>query len=91
MFETAELGLKIHKKEYKEREPLLRKELVDLQRQLREFNEFPVIIVFAGVDGAGKGWTVDLLNEWMDPRWLVTRAYDTPSQEESERPEYWRV
>ena len=90
MFETAELGLKIHRKEYKEREPLLRKELVDLQRQLREFNEFPVIIVFAGVDGAGKGWTVNLLNEWMDPRWLVTRAYDAPSLEESERPEYWR-
>jgi polyphosphate:AMP phosphotransferase len=26
----------------------------------------------------------------MDPRWLVTKAYDTPSDEERERPEYWR-
>lgn len=90
VFETAELGIRIPKKEYREREPLLREELLDLQQQLREFNDFPVIIVFAGVDGAGKSKTVNLLNEWMDPRWLVTRAYDTPSQEESERPEFWR-
>ena len=51
---------------------------------------FPVIIVFAGVDGGGKGQTVNLLNEWMDPRWIVTRAYNEPSEEERERPEYWR-
>ncbi len=90
MFETAELGITIPKKEYREREPLLREELLDLQQQLRELNEFPVIIVFAGVDGAGKSKTVNLLNEWMDPRWLVTRAYHTPTQEEGERPYFWR-
>ncbi|MCB2107601.1 MAG: polyphosphate:AMP phosphotransferase, partial [Rhodobacteraceae bacterium] len=28
--------------------------------------------------------------EWMDPRWIVTRAYGPPSDEEAERPEYWR-
>ena len=49
-----------------------------------------MIVIFAGVDGAGKGETVNLLNEWMDPRWIVTRAYGEPSDEESERPEYWR-
>jgi polyphosphate:AMP phosphotransferase len=26
----------------------------------------------------------------MDPRWIVTRAYGDPSDEERERPEYWR-
>jgi polyphosphate:AMP phosphotransferase len=26
----------------------------------------------------------------MDPRWLITRAYDDPSDEERDRPEYWR-
>jgi len=26
----------------------------------------------------------------MDPRWLLTRAYGQPSDEERERPEYWR-
>ena len=30
--------------------------------------------------------TVNLLNEWMDPRWIVTRGYTDPSDEERERP-----
>jgi polyphosphate:AMP phosphotransferase len=90
MFETAELGSKIAKAEYNERVPLLRQELLEVQTELRESGEFPVIILFAGVDGAGKGQTVNLLNEWMDPRWLVTHAYDEASDEERERPEYWR-
>jgi polyphosphate:AMP phosphotransferase len=42
------------------------------------------------VDGAGKGETVNLLNEWMDPRWIVTRAFGEPSDEERERPGQWR-
>ena len=69
--------------------PSLRTELLDLQQNLRNA-DFPVIILFAGVDGAGKNETVNLLNEWMDPRWIVTRAYGEPSDEEAERPEYWR-
>jgi polyphosphate kinase 2 (PPK2 family) len=89
MFEAAELGRKIPKEEYKARIPALRTELLEAQRQLTGAR-FPVVVVFAGVDGAGKGETVNLLNEWMDPRWIVTRAYGEPSDEESERPEYWR-
>ena len=90
MFRTAELGQKISKSEFSKREPVLRQELLDVQRHLREANRFPVIILFAGVDGGGKGDTVNLLNEWMDTRWLMTKAYDKPSDEERERPEYWR-
>jgi polyphosphate:AMP phosphotransferase len=90
MFRTAELGSSISKDEYSEQEPLLRQQLLDLQRELRELGGFPVVVVFAGVDGAGKAQTINLLNEWMDPRWLVTRAYDKPSDEERERPEFWR-
>jgi len=90
MFRTAELGQSVSKAEYREREPLLRQELLEVQQQLREAGSFPVIIVFAGVDGAGKGDSVNILNEWMDPRWLLTTAYDEPSDEERERPEYWR-
>jgi len=90
MFRTAELGQSIPKSEYNQREPLLRQELLEVQANLQESGEFPVLIVFAGVDGGGKGDTVNLLNEWMDPRWLITRAYDKPSDEEAERPEYWR-
>ena len=90
MFRTAELGQKVSKSEFNEREPLLRQALLEVQASLGESGEFPVIIVFAGVDGGGKGETVNLLNEWMDPRWLITRAFDEPSDEERDRPEYWR-
>ena len=86
MFEAAELGRTIPKDEYKARIPTLRTELLETQRQLTGA-KFPVIVVFAGVDGAGKGETVNLLNEWMDPRWIVTRAYGEPSDEEGERPD----
>jgi polyphosphate:AMP phosphotransferase len=89
MFEAAELGRTIPKEQLKARIPTLRTELLETQRELTGAR-FPVIVVFAGVDGAGKGETVNLLNEWMDPRWIVTRAYGAPSDEESERPEYWR-
>jgi polyphosphate:AMP phosphotransferase len=90
MFEAAEVGSSVEKRDYRKREQQLRQELLQLQQQLREAAAFPVIIVFAGVDGAGKGQTVNLLNEWMDPRWIHTRAYQEPSDEERERPEYWR-
>ena len=90
MFRTAELGQAVPKSEYNQREPILRQALLEVQANLRVSSRFPVIILFAGVDGGGKGDTVNLLNEWMDPRWLRTRAYDDPSDEERERPEYWR-
>ena len=89
MFEAAELGRKISKATYKRRLPHLRASLLEAQQRLRDA-PFPVIVVFAGVDGAGKGETVNLLNAWMDPRWLVTRAFGVPSDEERERPEHWR-
>ena len=90
MFRTAELGQRIPKSEFKQKEPVLRQELLEAQQRLLKLKKCPVMIIFAGVDGAGKGETVNLLNAWMDPRWLITRAYDKPSDEEKERPEYWR-
>jgi polyphosphate kinase 2 (PPK2 family) len=90
VFETAELGASISKSNFKKRAELLRKELLDLQMELREVGEFPVIIVFGGVDGAGKGSTTNILNEWMDTRWLNTHAYGEASEVERDRPEYWR-
>ena len=90
MFETAELGRKVAKRDFKRLAAPLREELLQLQERLRRGKEFQVILLFSGVDGAGKGETVGLLNEWMDPRWLMTRAYDEPRDAERERPEFWR-
>ena len=89
MFETAELGRKATKREYKGRVPSLRQSLLRAQERLRH-TDFPVIVLIGGVDGAGKGDVVHTLNEWMDPRWMVTQTFERPSQEEAERPEYWR-
>lgn len=90
MFAAAEQGQTLDKKNFKAQLPALRQDLLTVQRQLREKANFPVIVLFAGVDGAGKHETVSALNEWMDPRWIVARAYDSPSDEERERPEHWR-
>ncbi len=90
MFEAAELGRTVPKKVYRKNVPTLRQELLELQRELRELDHVRVILVFAGVDGAGKGETVNVLNEWMDPRWLQTRVFDEPADLERERPEFWR-
>ena len=90
MFEAAELGNVVPKEEYRVAVEHLRVELLELQGQLRERARFPVIVVFAGVDGAGKSETATLLSEWMDPRWIVTRAFGASSDEERERPRYWR-
>jgi len=89
MFEAAEVGRKIEKDVYKAQVPILRAELLDAQSQLLHA-PFPVIVLFAGVDAAGKSETASLLNEWMDPHWIVTRGYTDPSFEELERPRLWR-
>lgn len=89
MFETAEVGRAVSKAEYKAIVPKLRECLLQAQIAMRDA-DFPVIVLFAGVDGAGKSETVNLLNEWLDPRWIVTRAYGAPSDEERDRPEQWR-
>ncbi|SCA57352.1 UDP-galactose-lipid carrier transferase [Candidatus Terasakiella magnetica] len=89
MFETAELGRSISKKEFEAEVQDLRTELLGIQQDLRQC-DFPVVIVMAGVDGAGKGTTVNSLNEWMDSRWIDNNAYVRHSDEESERPPYWR-
>jgi len=90
MFESAELGHKIDKDTYKRDVPPLREALLDAQFDLAQTKKFPVVILIAGVDGAGKGETANLLNEWMDPRHINTHAFGPPSDEESERPSMWR-
>ena len=90
MFESAELGHKLSKGQYQRIEPGLRADLLDAQYELSRNGRFPVVILISGVRGAGKGETVNLLNEWMDPRHIHTHAFDNPSDEERERPPMWR-
>jgi AMP-polyphosphate phosphotransferase len=50
----------------------------------------PVIVIVSGADGAGKGEVVHRLNEWLDPRGVDTQAFWQTSDEERERPRWWR-
>jgi AMP-polyphosphate phosphotransferase len=89
VFEVAEIGRTVPKEEYASEVARLRWELLDARRRL-ESEGIPLIVLFGGVDGAGKSETVQLLNEWMDPRWIVNRAFEAPSEDERERPPFWR-
>ncbi len=90
MFESAEVGHTIGKSVYRREEPKLRERLLEAQYKLLKEARTTVLIVIGGVDGAGKGETVNLLNEWMDPRHIRTFAFGVPSDEEAERPPMWR-
>ena len=90
MFESADLEHKISKQEFKREEPKLREALLNAQFDLGALKKFPVLIIIGGVDGAGKGETVNILNEWMDPRHILTYAFGPPSDEEAARPPMWR-
>ena len=90
MFESAEMGHSIPKAQYEREEPKLREALLKAQYDLKERNRFPAIVLIAGVEGAGKGETVNLLNEWMDPRHIHTHAFGPPTDEESQHPPMWR-
>ncbi len=79
----------VPKSEYDSEVAKLRWELLNAQQALRGA-AFPLLVLFGGADGAGKREMVHLLNEWMDPRWIVNRAFDEPSEDERERPEFWR-
>ncbi|MDR2506816.1 MAG: polyphosphate:AMP phosphotransferase [Candidatus Accumulibacter sp.] len=90
MFESAELGHKIDKKAFNEEVPRLRAALLETQLELLQKAAFPVIILISGLDGAGKGETINILHEWMDPRFIMTCAFAAPSGDEREYPFMWR-
>ena len=90
MFETAEVGHRIDKETYAAEVPALRTALLDAQFELFQQRRFPVVLLIGGVDGAGKGETVNLLSEWMDPRHIQVHGFGAQTDEESARPPMWR-
>lgn len=89
MFEAAELGHEISKADYEKEVPVLRAGLLQAQRDLLDA-KIPLILIVSGADGAGKSETVNRLHEWFDPRGLETNVFGPLTDEERDRPDYWR-
>lgn len=89
MFEAAELGRHVPRPEYEAELPNLRAGLLQAQRELRQAG-IPLIVVVSGADGAGKSETVNRLHEWLDPRGVETHVFGPLSDEERDRPAFWR-
>ncbi|MCF7995829.1 MAG: polyphosphate:AMP phosphotransferase [Chromatiaceae bacterium] len=89
MFEAAKVGRSVSKSDFKVQRDELRTQLLEAQRELTD-SHIPVIVIIAGVEAAGKGEVVNSLNEWLDTRGVQTFAFWDFSDEERERPRYWR-
>jgi len=89
MFEAAELGRKTSKDEYKKAVPELRTRLLQLQYELREC-DFPVVVVLSGNDRTSCNDVLNLMHEWMDPRYVEGNAWAEVTDDERGRPLFWR-
>jgi polyphosphate:AMP phosphotransferase len=80
---------RISKKIYEARVAQLRERLVSLQVELKE-QPFKLLLIVAGVAGAGRGDLLNALGGWLDPRGVETFNFDGPTDEERARPFLWR-
>jgi polyphosphate:AMP phosphotransferase len=85
----AQDARRMPKKDYEARVPLVREELIQMQVTMQQAG-FPMLLIVAGDEAAGKGEVVNLLNGWLDPRGVETFAFHAPTDEERERPPMWR-
>lgn len=89
MFESAEVGRSVDKKEYAKRVAALRSRILKAQHALAA-TSLRLVVLVGGVEGGGKTEVARRFLDWMDPRGLQVEAYGEPTDEEKERPEYWR-
>lgn len=90
LFDAAESDPRLAREQAKPLEAKLRTALLKTQYERVQKADRSLLIVVAGIPGAGKGAAVSLLNEWMDARHIRTMAFDAPSPQEKEYPYFWR-
>ena len=89
MLEQVDLNKRLSKPAYKARMPVLRDRLYDLQKACWDA-EIPSLIVFEGWDAAGKGTTINLLTQRLDPRGFKLYAIREARTYEKHMPWLWR-
>jgi len=77
VLEKVDLTKKLPKQEYKARMPYLRDRLYDLQKACWDAS-IPSVTVFEGWDAAGKGTSINLLTQRLDPRGFKLYAIPSP-------------
>jgi len=89
MFEQCAPARPVSKEEYKREEPGLRVDLINAQYDLR-LAPFPVLLLVNGDFRTGADEIVDRMHAWMDARYMLTSVFESPTDEESQRPRFWR-
>ncbi len=89
MLEKIDLSKALDKKEYKAVIDELWLRLGELQRAAKE-RKIPVMLVFEGVDAAGKGTLINNMLQALDPRGFNVYPIKAPNEEEQHRPFLWR-
>jgi polyphosphate:AMP phosphotransferase len=79
----------ISKSDFEAQISQLRVDLINAQFDLTKAN-FSVLILLVGNDRAGVDHVADRINEWMDARYIDTRIFGAPYEEEQQRPRFWR-
>jgi polyphosphate:AMP phosphotransferase len=90
MFTGHSKPAKVSKADFSDRVDALRLGLINAQYDLKHA-DFPVIVIVAGDDRMAASELMNRLNEWMDSRFLDTHVFGELTEEESERPRFWRL
>ncbi len=85
MLDMVDLGKKMTKTDFKAKMPALERRINELQRQMKEAG-IPTIVVFEGLEAAGKGTCINRLMPALDPRGFKVHPIHPPNEEEAMRP-----
>ncbi|UTH13494.1 phosphate--AMP phosphotransferase [Macrococcus equipercicus] len=77
------------KKDYKEQLPALQNRMREIQYALYE-QKVPLILVYEGMDAAGKGGNIKRVREALDPTGYEVNAISAPTETELAHPYLWR-
>jgi len=89
MFDKLSSENVMSKEEFELLEPSVRVDLINAQYDLQD-KDFPVIVLIAGNDRHGGNEVIHRLNEWMDARYIQTHVFLGRTDEERQRPRFWR-